>query len=112
MTTYNTRKKLPPVESVDWPREARRLADYILDGDTKKSVALAGRLRLWTQDTGTEIRVGRHGNHTPLRVINCGRIQRGALKKLEVKWRALIIDGGISHVKDVKRMKPVEVKGG
>jgi len=68
-THSTTRPQLPPVRPVDWPGEARRLAGYVLKGETKKACSLAGRYRLWTQATETEIRVGRHGKGQPLVVL-------------------------------------------
>ena len=54
---------------VNWERETKRLARAVLAGDTKKSVALAGKFRLWSQAFEHELRIGRHGNHTPILIV-------------------------------------------
>jgi len=71
MTTDKTRA-LPSVSLVNWPRECRRLASYVMAGNHKKATAMAGALRLWTQDTGQEIRVGRHGKSEPILTVPRG----------------------------------------
>lgn len=51
-------------------KAAQKLARWIAHGvERKKTVALAGRYRLWAQDLGTEIRVGFHGQGQPLVVV-------------------------------------------
>lgn len=54
-------------------KAAERLARMLVRGGrSKKTVALAGRYRLWAQTTETEIRVGFHGKGQPLMVVRRG----------------------------------------
>jgi hypothetical protein len=65
----------PTEEATPHTKEALRLARMLVGaGTTKRSVALAGKYRLWARYGKTEILVGCHGNGTPLIVLRRGEL--------------------------------------